>query len=75
MPRRRRRRNEKELASYGMAQMEDTICQVSRNAQEPEEIPLMNSFKGEDGGFGKPEYTIPDPEDGDGEEAAGEGAA
>jgi hypothetical protein len=33
---------------------------------------LMNSFKGEDGQFGKPVYTIPDPDDGEPDE---EGAA
>jgi hypothetical protein len=37
-----------------------------------DEWKLMNSFKGENGEFGKPEYTIPDPDDGEAEE---EGAA
>lgn len=32
----------------------------------------MDSFKGADGEFAKPEYTIPDPDDGEVEE---EGAA
>lgn len=35
-------------------------------------VKLMDSFKGADGEFGKPEYTIPDPDDGEVEE---EGAA
>lgn len=26
------------------------------------------SFRGEDGEFGQPEYTIPDPDDGEGDE-------
>jgi len=36
---------------------------------------LMDSFKGVDGSFGGPVYTIPDPEDGDAEEAGEEVAA
>lgn len=54
--------------------MEDGLCQVSRESPIGRTM-LMDSFKGVDGSFGKPVYTIPDPEDGDAEEAGEEVAA
>jgi hypothetical protein len=57
--------------------VEDGLCQVSRESPvgRREFAMLMDSFKGVDGSFGKPVYTIPDPEDGDAEEAGEEVAA
>lgn len=51
-----------------MAYVEEGLCFVS----SPRKDGADDRFKNEDGEFGKPEYTIPDADDGDGDQDGGD---